>query len=273
MPIPGVYSGRINESDLKSMKKLTIIVASLIAASFVLMRCGEDEKTARLEVWLTDSPGDFQEVNIDIQGVEINSTDDDAGWQTVPIDAGVYDLLKLTDGLDTLLGSIELPAGRVSQIRLKLGSDNTVKMDDTLLPLVTPSAQQSGLKLNVNTTLEAGVVYKMLLDFDAARSVVVNPNQKILKPVIRTIVEAQSGAVNGTVVPVDASPAVYAVIGTDTVGTSFADAATGQFVVKGLQPGTYSIRFAPSSDYTEKTVDGVVVLLGQSTNLGEIEFE
>lgn len=256
------------------MKKLMFFITAFIAASFMFVGCGEDRETpARLEVWLTDSPGDFQEVNVDIEAVEINSTGADSGWQAIPIQAGVYDLLKLTDGLDTLLGTIELPPGRISQIRLKLGNDNTVKMDDQLLPLTTPSAQQSGLKLNVNATLEAGVVYKMLLDFDAARSVVVNPDQKILKPVIRTIVEAQSGAVNGTVTPVEASPAVYAVVGTDTVGTSFADATTGKFVVKGLQPGTYSIRFAPSSNYAEKTIDGVVVLLGQSTDLGEIEFE
>ena len=38
--------------------------------------------------------------------------------------------------------------------------------------LTTPSAQHSGLKLNVHAELTEGITYKILLDFDAVRSVV-----------------------------------------------------------------------------------------------------
>jgi hypothetical protein len=37
---------------------------------FFLTACGSDEKNARVQIWLTDAPGDYQEVNIDIEGVE-----------------------------------------------------------------------------------------------------------------------------------------------------------------------------------------------------------
>ena len=60
--------------------------------------------------------------------------------------------------------------------------------------LTTPSAQHSGLKLNVHAELTEGITYKILLDFDAARSIVKTGSGAYnLKPVIRTITEATSG--------------------------------------------------------------------------------
>jgi hypothetical protein len=63
--------------------------------------------------------------------------------------------------LDTLLGDIELPAGKVSQLRLILGSNNSIKVAGQvlLLPLTTPSAQQSGLKVQIHTDLKEGITY------------------------------------------------------------------------------------------------------------------
>ncbi|MDQ2656708.1 MAG: DUF4382 domain-containing protein, partial [Bacteroidota bacterium] len=63
------------------MKRLLVLSLALILG---LASC-EEEKNARIEVWLTDAPGDFQEVNVDVQGVEIHSSEDDSGqgWQAL----------------------------------------------------------------------------------------------------------------------------------------------------------------------------------------------
>ena len=45
-------------------------------------------------------------------------------------------------------------------------------MDGQERLLTTPSAQHSRLKLNVHAELKEGITYKMLLDFDAAPSIV-----------------------------------------------------------------------------------------------------
>jgi hypothetical protein len=239
----------------------------------LVVGCSE-EKNARVEVRLTDAPGDYEEVNIDIQGVEINTQEDDNGWKSLETKKGVYNILKLTNGLDTLLGSIELPPGKLSQIRLKLGTQNSIKMNGQTINLSTPSGQQSGLKLLVNETLVEGVTYKLLLDFDAARSIVRagNSGKYNLKPVIRVVAEAESGAIKGTVSPLDASPAVYAISGTDTVATGFADQLTGKFLLKGIAPGTYSVSLAPSSGYSTQNKEGVSVSIGAVTDLGIITF-
>lgn len=256
----------------KNMKKLSFSLMAFVAAAFLIMACSDDEKNARLEVRLTDAPGDYQEVNIDIQEVQVHTSEGDqnSGWQSLDIEEGVYNLLEFTNGLDTLLGAIELPAGKVSQIRLILGSNNTIQVDGETHDLSTPSAEQSGLKLNVNATLTEGITYRILLDFDVARSIVKTGNSTYkLKPVIKVITEATSGAIEGSVSIPASTPAVYVINGTDTVGTSFADVA-GEFMVKGIPAGTYKVTFAPATGYAIAPVENVAVAVGEVTDLGVV---
>jgi hypothetical protein len=140
----------------------------------MLLACSDGTNNAHLEIRLTDAPGDYQEVNIDVQGIEIRKDDRNsaAGWKSIEVQKGVYNLLALSNGLDILLSSVDLPPGKISQIRLILGDNNSIKIDGTKTALTTPSAQQSGLKLNVHAELMEGITYKILLDFDAARSIV-----------------------------------------------------------------------------------------------------
>ncbi|HZX74728.1 MAG TPA: DUF4382 domain-containing protein [Cyclobacteriaceae bacterium] len=254
------------------MKKFGIYV---VLALSLLFSCTDDEKNstpAHLEVRLTDAPGDYQQVNVDIQDVQVNSGSDEGGWTSLDVNKGVYDLLKLSNGLDTLLGSVALPAGKISQVRLILGSKNSIKVDDQMIDLSTPSAQQSGLKLKVNAELQEGVTYKLLLDFDAARSIVKAgaSGRYNLKPVIRTILESENGAIKGLISPIESSPAVYAIEGSDTVGTAFADQETGKFLIKGLNAGTYKVTFEPKEGYQSLTKDGVTVTNGMVTDLGTV---
>jgi hypothetical protein len=124
------------------------------------------------------------------------------------------------------------------------------------------------LKLNLHAILTEGIIYTIMLDFDAARSVVSagNSGGYNLKPVIRSVAEAQSGAVRGSVSPAEAAPAVFAIAGTDTVSTAYTD-ATGTFLLRGVRPGTYKIVFQPKEGYQENTVSGVGVTLGNVTTL------
>ncbi len=251
------------------MRRIGLFVIGL--ATLFLPGCESDSKNARLQVWLTDAPGDYQEVNIDIQGVEVHRSEaeNESGWQALAVEPKVINLLELTNGLDTLLGEIEIPAGKISQVRLKLGDNNTIKVGGETFDLSTPSGQQSGLKLQVHKTLAEGITYKILLDFDVARSVVMTGNESYkLKPVIRTITEAQDGAIKGTVDPAT-TPAIYVISGLDTLGTTYAD-ETGKFLVRGLAPGTYDVVFEPNSSYTKMTEEDVDVSLGVVTDLGAV---
>src|SRR5688572_26159502 len=137
---------------------VSIVIVAITSFLFTACVDDDDKQNARIEVRLTDAPGDYEEVNIDIQAVEIHTdSDEDEGWETIDIVPGIYNILELTNGLDTLLGSIELPPGRISQVRFVLGDNNTITVDGQTYDMDTPSAQQSGLKLNVDTVLAEGV--------------------------------------------------------------------------------------------------------------------
>src|SRR6185369_14070838 len=92
---------------------LVLVVLALIWTLLISCSTHESSVPASLEVRLTDAPGDYQQVNIDIQDVQVKADGDSSssGWQSINVNKGVYDLMKLTNGLDTLLGDIQLPAG------------------------------------------------------------------------------------------------------------------------------------------------------------------
>ena len=251
------------------MRKLWLVFIPALG----LAACSSDENSARLEIRLTDAPGDYEAVYVDIQGVEVNSESGESGWKQLEINKGVYNLIEFTNGMDTLLATAILPAGKIQQIRLKLGDDNTVVIDGDTKDLTTPSGQQSGVKLNVHAELLEGITYKLWLDFDDARSVVETGNGKLnLKPVIRTYTEAQDGAIKGVVTPVESLPAVFAINGVDTVASTYADEA-GKFLLQGVPAGTYIVSFDPKDGFDPFQKTDVSVSTGTVTDLGIVALQ
>jgi hypothetical protein len=249
------------------MKKYILIFVALL--SFGLLSCKKENTSgsAHVTVKLTDAPGAYDAVILSIKSVVVVTT---KGEQTLAVGGGPIDILHFRLGKDTLLGAQDVPAGTIQQIRLVLNNTgNRVVVNGTSYDLNTPSGQTSGVKLNVHDNLTAGIAYTLRLDFDAAQSIVLTGNGKYnLKPVIRAIPNAVSGALTGMVTPVASSPKVYAIMGTDTVGT-IAD-ATGKFYFPGLAAGTYNVNFVPVSPYLSKTVANVAVSNGSVQDIGTI---
>ena len=248
-------------------------ILKVITLSLLAFACSDSEVNKRIQIRLTDAPGDYDEVNIDIKGIEYHVSDGSqaSGWINLDnVNSGVYNLLKFTNGIDTVLADSELSSGKISQIRFILGNENTVVVDGITYAMQTPSAQTSGLKLNLHADLLDGITYKVLLDFDAARSVVKKGNGYSLKPVIRVVSEAQNGAITGTINPVDASPAIFAIHDEDTV-TTYAD-SEGYFLIGNLDAGTYKVLFDADLLYDDVLVENVEVIVGEIKDLGIIEF-
>lgn len=257
----------------KSMKWSFWCILAVFSLLFVACDDNDDSQSARIEVWLTDDPGDYQEVNVDLQAVEVhaNETDSESGWASVEVTPKVYNLLTLANGEETLLGDLDLPSGKLSQIRLKLGENNTIKVNDEVLPLATPSAQQSGLKVQLHQTLNPGITYKILLDFDAAQSVVeTGTNTYSLKPVIRAITEAQDGAIKGSVTP--ASVVSIAVKSDAETITTTSSNEEGSFLVQGLEAGTYTLVFDLPGETPDIEKPDVAVVLGEVTDVGAVSL-
>lgn len=259
------------------MRKLSLFLA--IAISITTFWACQKESTATseptLQISLTDGPGDFESVLIDVIGAEIHMNKDTGkvdSWVSFPIRAGIYDILKLSNGVDTVLGSGNVPLGDIKEIRLKLGSNNSVKVNGKTYPLSIASGDDSGLKLKFEKKLLAGVSYKLKLDFDAAKSIREEKNGYRLRPVLRLITDANDGAIRGEISPATCKSIVYAMNGADTV-TSAYPSSIGKFVLQGLDAGNYTIVVQSDACGVTKKVENVKVTVGKSTELDKINLK
>lgn len=246
------------------------VVVSMLGTSCSKNNNSGGAGTTLVKVRLTDAPGNYQQVNVDITGIEFKI--DSNTTTNLNVKAGVYNLLNYVNGLDTLIASANVPSGKLSQIRLILGANSTVKVGGVVYPLSTPSAMQSGLKLSVNSTLTPDVDYMLLLDFDANQSIVTTGNGVYqLKPVIRTVNVAMGGSIKGSIATTLALPAAVSVSnGTNTYMTS--TDATGNFLLKGIPAGTYTVTITPNTPYQVSTTANVSVTVGNMTQLAVIVF-
>jgi len=260
---------------MTNMKKaLFLIVLSL--GTLVFFSCNKNSSSSgagHLEVRLTDDPSPYDSVLIDIRQVQVNVSSDTgtgSGWHTLTLfRPGVYNLLNFRNGGDTVLAAADLPAGKISQIRLILGDNNSVVIGGQSFHLTTPSAQQSGLKLNIHATLTAGIVYRLWIDFDAGRSIVTTGSGAYnLKPVIRTYTEAIGGSIKGFVLPRAAMPQVWAVQGVDSL-LALPD-STGYYFFGGVNDGACRLLFHAQDTTYADTVATVTVTTGVVTNAGTV---
>lgn len=180
------------------MKTLRLFpIVTIIAGLIAITGCDKNEDdvqgTSRMTVKMTDAPATYDSVLVEIDHVEVHYAEDEEhpgaeeGWVSLETKAGVYDLLQLRNGVTVVLADDEeIPSGNITQMRLVLGNDNRVVIAGISYSLVTPSAQNSGLKINIDNELEAGEEYEVVLDFDAEKSIVVEGNGGYsLKPVIK----------------------------------------------------------------------------------------
>lgn len=231
----------------------------------------EPAKDGSIKIYLVDTPGEFEQVNVAITRVEVHRAGADtvSGWTVVNNTPAVYDLLKLRNGASAILGHTTLSPGKYTQIRLLIGTGSHVFVDGQQWNLFIPSGIQTGIKLIHQFTIEADKLYELMLDFDANRSIVSVPGQYILRPTIRVQANVVSGTISGQVLPIDANAAVSTIVATDTVAT-LAD-TSGFFKLMALPEGTYSLRINPSNQiYRDTTITGVTVVRKQETNIGTV---
>jgi hypothetical protein len=262
------------------MKKNFVYLAAalLIGGIGTFSACKKDgdngtSGTTKVQIRMTDAPGNFEKINLSVKEIILFSAGKPYVFAATTGKFNILDFRIGTSNPDILVASGEMPSGDITDIRLVLNdSGNTIVVGGIESALTTPSGQSSGwkIKLTQNPSLVAGVSYSLLLDFDAAKSIVSTGNGRyLLKPVVRGLTAATSGLISGTVLPLLSHPEVLVITGTDTVGT-MADPLTGRFTVGGLAGGTYSVKFVPLAGYRDSTITNVSVALGQNKVIGTV---
>ncbi|HXD39918.1 MAG TPA: DUF4382 domain-containing protein [Ramlibacter sp.] len=211
-----------------------------------------------LRVALTDAPScGFDHVFVTVEQVRVHQSasaaDSDAGWTDINITpARKIDLTTLTNGVLEELGTTTLPAGQYSQIRLVLSSNasgtttfaNSVQpTGGTLTALTTPSAQQSGLKLQAHFEVASGQTADLVLDFDACKSIVSagNSGKFILKPVISVLPRVVTGLQGFVTTTLSLSSTTVAAQQNGLTVRSTVPDSTGKFTIPFLPAGTYTL--------------------------------
>ena len=260
-------------TTLRSYSKLFTWLMGLLLA-VVLAGCGSDggggAQPGTLGVSMTDAPAcGFDAVNVTVSKVRVhqsdNASENAAGWTDITLNPPrKINLLDLNDptqpnrALESL-GETPLEAGHYTQLRLVLVPNsggppfaNSIVLSaqpNNEIPLDTPSAVQSGIKLIHQFTVGSGERVDLLLDFDACKSIVQTGNCTYkLKPVIKVIPFVLNG-IEGFVDPtlfvnqVNVSHVIVsAQVNGDIVRATVPNAVTGKFFLAHLAaPANYDV--------------------------------
>jgi len=238
----------------------------------------EIEKTS-ISVKLVDAPGDYDKVFVEVLDVQLKVVDDESvenSWLSLnAINKGVYNLLDLTGGVEALLvDNLKIPSGMIYEIRLVLGDNNSIVIDGQTFQLAMPSMYQKGLVIRDVKFLKPNLNYNFILDFDVDQSILKTdtPDYIILSPVIRSNLEALSGSIEGRISISDIQTKISIENSGEKIST-FAD-KDGNFVLKGVPSGNYSIKIIPDpeSGYSEQNISNIEVKTGQISYTGLIDL-
>ncbi|WP_426489860.1 DUF4382 domain-containing protein [Hymenobacter sp. 102] len=270
----------------------TLLYPALLAAPLFFGSCSKDNESnnSKLEIRLTDAPGDFRAVVLDVRQLEVHTADVSSadGWYTLAFQPQAINVVEYVNGKSALLTSTDFATGNITEIRLLLGPDSyVIGRDGQRYDLKTPSGQTSGVKLKLdNVTLRDRETFQLLLDFDVAKSIVERGNWKpnndkkeryLLKPVIRVVAQDIKGSIRGTVSPAAALPQVIAIRSSITVADTFSTAAdaSGAYQLSALPSGTYRVEFYPTTTapsgqaaYKNAVKTNITVVNNQTTDVG-----
>ncbi len=204
---------------MKTSIKTIVVTTVMVMTTILFIGCQKDSmdvmtsqnEYSEIAIRMTDSPAIYSAVNVDVKAVEILYKDtvrynckdtadrDDSikyhcqcqdtseqKWVKLVTIAGIYNLLKFQNGIDTIIASDQIKAGNILEMRLILGNNNSLIIGPDTFPLIVPSGMETGLKLIINKTVSPNNKLEILFDFDANSSIVITGNKKfILKPVLK----------------------------------------------------------------------------------------
>lgn len=301
-------------SKILPLLKVSLVLGIVTLALLQFQGCGGGSggsaATGTLNLSITDKMSDnFAHVVISIKEIRVvpagreSAQDNDPGLPVVArfSTPRVIDVMQL-QFVQQALGEVVLPAGTYSQIRLilepnpngqgQLPSNYLVLNSDltTMIPLTTPSAQQSGLKILGPIEIKPGVINAVMIDFDPNTAIVDRGNGDYnLKPTgIRMVqmsgVLAQYGSISGTVTAFDRwSSATVSVkrrgsindVDPIAAGRIFSNYTSGawQAPFAAFVPGSATVSyktFISSNGFQVYSSPAVTVTQGVTTDLGNI---
>jgi hypothetical protein len=245
-------------------------IKSLILFSVFLSSCVSDDQrsTALVNVFVVDAPGNFEEVWVEILGVEVKTIGTRGQDNADPVFLENFqsnkqvNLSNLILDRQFLVGRGEFLVGAVTELTLRLGTDNYVVIDEERFPLTFVNSEAQNPSLTVNFPLDPGISTDLFIDFEVFRSInsATDPGAGyILNPKLRSFSRANTGEIAGSILPLRENAMVYAIQGSDTVSSTAIDLPTGKFKLRGIL-GSHTVSIIPFNErYQSETITNVNV--------------
>jgi len=238
----------------------------------------EESPKALVNIFLIDSPAQWDSVVVELEGVELDFVPDGRDG-TIEKIFFPYELADKQIDLAQLVGGATLPVGRkemqlgvITGATLRLGPNNKLYQGDKGYSLPLPGGE-TDFFAEVSVDLSTGISYDLIVDFDLEKSIQQideNPITFDFNPSIRITSDIGNGDIQGTISPTTLSPAIYAVQGTDSISTHVN--SSGTFLFR-LPAGIYTLYFDPkNSAYFPDTILNVEVIEKERLILDRITF-
>jgi hypothetical protein len=269
------------------MKRRTWLWSALLAVAGIstwLSACQKDASAPanpnanqkKINIVLMDNPSlDLKRVLVDILMVEVKIEDESVTphveyWDTLDARPGIYDLLKLQNGVDTLLASgFVAPAGKIQKLRLTLGPRDSVQVDNVTYPLLIKGNNNKVIIDIPDVDQIDPNNFVIWIDFDAHGSVIRERNNQFeLRPRLKTFSANKTSRLRGRVRPDDANAVLMAIAGGDSL-IAIAD-HNGKFEFRGLRGSTCRLEVNGQNGYQDTIITNIILRPGDRTELPDI---
>lgn len=257
------------------MKK-TLMLLMIVCAGMSMQSCNKNKgnSTGKMEVRMTDSPGDFTALHVQVMKIEAYL--DNSGWVTVNETTKEINILSLTNGVEaTVASATDVQVGLYTKLRLTFTGENSLSYNGSngpnVINLLFSSSYSQQVEVPIHCQVTAGATASVLLDFNVALSVKEANGTYTLEPVLTEITDPETGVqghING-----NTQAAINLSNGSHTAST-FTN-ADGFFMVR-IPDGTYAMKIegkaAGDVALSHKTLQNVTVSKGQIKNIGSIQL-
>lgn len=199
-----------------------LVLSLIIGAVGFFTACGSSSTdggggVGTASLYLTDASIDgVQAVYVTIEEVSVHK-EEGVGWEIIAEPNRTYNLLKLVNGVREELGIAELETGHYTQLRMKVGEhpdeginilseshpygNYVIDNSNVCQELKIPSGYQTGIKVVCGFDINENQTTELILDFDAARSIVEAGASEnlLLKPTIKVLETDECAIIDGTV--------------------------------------------------------------------------